>query len=63
MTHERDIEDLATVLIGSREKAQGWMRAPNRYLGGKAPRDVIDTEEGRDRVKQSLGAIAYGGVG
>ena len=48
--------------IGDREKALRWLRKPNRALGGKKPLEVIATERGTAMVRQSLAAIAYGGV-
>jgi uncharacterized protein (DUF2384 family) len=60
---ESEIEELATNLMGNRESAQRWLRTPNRYLGGKSPRDVLDTDEGRHLVEESLYTIGYGGVG
>jgi putative toxin-antitoxin system antitoxin component (TIGR02293 family) len=48
--------------IGDREKALRWLRKPNRALGGKKPLEAIATERGVAMVRQSLAAIAYGGV-
>jgi putative toxin-antitoxin system antitoxin component (TIGR02293 family) len=53
---------LATRLVGTRDKALAWLRAPSRYLGGVAPLEMLETEVGTQAVVQSLYSIAYGGV-
>jgi putative toxin-antitoxin system antitoxin component (TIGR02293 family) len=53
---------LATRLIGTHDKALGWLRAPSRYLGGVTPLEMLETEVGTQAVVQSLYSIAYGGV-
>jgi putative toxin-antitoxin system antitoxin component (TIGR02293 family) len=55
--------DLATDFIGDAERAKRWLKSPNRYLGGETPVAAIETELGSDLVRESLSAIAYGGVG
>ena len=49
--------------LGDVERALAWLRSPSRFLGGKTPLKTIETEAGVALVRQSLGAIAYGGVG
>lgn len=67
-TSDRAIR-LATVvalgekLLGSRERAIGWMRAPNRYLKDVEPVRMLETEFGRDMVVESMYAVAYGALG
>jgi putative toxin-antitoxin system antitoxin component (TIGR02293 family) len=56
------ILSLAEQYIGNRQDALGWFRAPNSTLGSVTPFHAIETEIGRQRVIQVLGAIAYGGV-
>jgi putative toxin-antitoxin system antitoxin component (TIGR02293 family) len=46
--------------FGSREKALTWMRRACSVLGGKAPVDLLDTEEGARMVESLLGRIAHG---
>lgn len=53
---------LAARLVGTQEKALAWLRASNRYLGGVAPLEMLETEVGTQTVVQSLYSIAYGGV-
>ena len=48
---------------GDAEKAQRWLQSPVRYLGGKTPREMLVTEAGTALVRESIGAIAYGGLG
>jgi len=53
---------LAERSIGDRSRALGWLRHPNPVLGSVTPLHALETEIGRQRVIQALGAIAYGGV-
>lgn len=53
---------LAERLVGTQDKALGWLRAPNRYLGGVEPLEMLETEVGTQAVLQSLYSIAYGGI-
>jgi putative toxin-antitoxin system antitoxin component (TIGR02293 family) len=46
--------------FGSRQKALTWMRRACSVLGGKAPVDLLDTEEGARMVESLLGRIAHG---
>jgi len=46
--------------FGSREKALTWMRRASAALGGEAPIDLLDTEEGARLVESLLGRIAHG---
>jgi putative toxin-antitoxin system antitoxin component (TIGR02293 family) len=46
--------------FGSRDKALIWMRRACAVLGGKAPIDLLDTEEGAGLVESLLGRIAHG---
>ncbi len=48
--------------IGDMERAIRWLRSPLRYLGDKSPLELLSTEAGTQLVRQSLAAIAYGGV-
>lgn len=51
---------LAHETFGDRAKANGWMRDPNRALGGKAPLSLLRTGSGAQLVEQILMRIAYG---
>jgi len=53
---------LARLYVGDREAARGWLKRPNRALGGSTPLDLIDTEPGARAVENVLGRIAFGGV-
>lgn len=50
----------AVEMIGDRERAVEWLRAPNRALGGERPLDQLDTDMGARMVEDILGRIAYG---
>jgi putative toxin-antitoxin system antitoxin component (TIGR02293 family) len=51
---------LANEILGAEDKAQRWMAAPNRALGGRRPFDQLDTEMGARSAEDVLYAIAYG---
>jgi putative toxin-antitoxin system antitoxin component (TIGR02293 family) len=51
---------LAKEVLGAEDKAQRWIAAPNRALGGKRPFDQLDTELGARSAEDILYAIAYG---
>jgi len=42
--------------------ANRWLKRPNAALGGKTPRELMDTEPGVRDVENVLGRIAYGGI-
>jgi len=42
------------------DNAMRWLRAPNHSLGGRIPWDILETVEGVDLVKKTLGRIKYG---
>jgi putative toxin-antitoxin system antitoxin component (TIGR02293 family) len=47
-------------ILGSREKAEVWLREPNRVLGMQTPLDLLDTDEGAKRVEDVLIRIEHG---
>jgi len=51
---------LAEDTFQSDDKAHGWLRDPNRALGGERPIDLLETEGGARLVEQILGRIAHG---
>jgi putative toxin-antitoxin system antitoxin component (TIGR02293 family) len=46
--------------FGSPEKAQRWLRKPNRALGGAAPLQFARTSQGARLVEEVLGRLAHG---
>lgn len=50
----------AIEVLGSRERALKWLKAPRSYFGGKPPLDYADTELGCQEVFNLLGRIEYG---
>ena len=54
------IAALAEATLGSREHVRGWLRHPNRALGGVTPLTCLDTEPGRRQVEETLYQIRYG---
>ena len=60
----RDVLAEATVAFnGDVEKAYRWLQSPVRYLGGETPIKMLETEAETALVRESIGAIAYGGLG
>jgi putative toxin-antitoxin system antitoxin component (TIGR02293 family) len=57
------IYDFAIDMIGDPNKVARWLRAPNRFLKGRTPIEMLETEVGTQAVEQSLAAIGYGQVG
>jgi putative toxin-antitoxin system antitoxin component (TIGR02293 family) len=51
---------IANETFGSEEKAEAWLRRPNRALGGSTPVDLMATIDGADSVEQVLGRLAHG---
>jgi putative toxin-antitoxin system antitoxin component (TIGR02293 family) len=51
---------LAEEVLGSREKAAGWLHRPNRALGGRTPLRQLDTDLGARQVEDILVRIAHG---
>jgi putative toxin-antitoxin system antitoxin component (TIGR02293 family) len=51
---------IAESVLGSREEAQRWMKAPNRALDGVRPLDELETEVAAREVEDLLGRIQYG---
>ncbi len=50
----------AMEVLGSREKALRWLKAPVRSLGDQAPISLLNTQIGITRVKDVLGQIEHG---
>lgn len=47
-------------VFGSREKAEIWLKEPNRALSMQTPLDLLDTDEGAKRVEDVLIRIEHG---
>jgi putative toxin-antitoxin system antitoxin component (TIGR02293 family) len=50
----------ASQVFSSRERALGWLNAPQRGLGGAMPLQYAKTETGAREVEKLLGRIDYG---
>ena len=46
--------------FGDAERADGWLRRPNRALSGDVPMDLLDNDDGARRVELVLGRLAHG---
>ena len=51
---------LASVVLGSLEKARAWLHKDNQALGGNSPVSFLDTEIGERQVEGLLNRINYG---
>ncbi|WP_083649342.1 type II RES/Xre toxin-antitoxin system antitoxin [Salaquimonas pukyongi] len=56
---ERIMEHAERVL-GTREKANLWLRRPNRALNGAIPMELLKSESGAFHVSEVLGHIEFG---
>ena len=54
------VYDMAFDVLGSREKAESWLKKPARGLGGKIPLEYVDTDLGAHEVINLLGRIDHG---
>jgi putative toxin-antitoxin system antitoxin component (TIGR02293 family) len=55
-----DIYSYGYQVFEDTERFNQWMFRPNRSLGGKTPYDIIDSQFGREEVKNIIGRIDYG---
>ena len=51
------ILDLATRVLGDRKTAAEWLDRPRLQLGGRAPRELLASEDGVRRVEELLRQI------
>lgn len=51
---------LATKVFCDEEKAHRWMKKPCRALGGAKPSDLLNSQEGTQRVEDELVRIMHG---
>jgi uncharacterized protein (DUF2384 family) len=49
--------DLATRVLGDVETAAEWLDRPRLQLGGRAPRELLASEDGARRVEELLRQI------
>lgn len=50
----------ASEVLGGKEQAARWLRAPNRALSGQMPLELLDTDLGSRQVEEVLGRIEHG---
>jgi putative toxin-antitoxin system antitoxin component (TIGR02293 family) len=46
--------------LGNPEKAERWVRAPNRALAGRRPLDLLKSDGGARAIEKVLGRIEHG---
>lgn len=51
---------LASQTLGSVNRAESWLKTPNRALGGQTPLSLLDTEIGERQVEDVLNRISFG---
>lgn len=54
------VRDSAERLYESWERAQQWLNRPNPRLGGRTPVELLDTDNGEQKVEELLGQIGEG---
>lgn len=55
-----EILDLTTQVIGDRQSAMDWLRAPKQRLDGERPLDLMRTYSGGEAVVNLLNQARYG---
>jgi putative toxin-antitoxin system antitoxin component (TIGR02293 family) len=54
------ISELAERVFGNLDKAQRWLRKPNRSMNGVVPIDLLESETGARLVEDAITRIDYG---
>ena len=49
----------AVAVFGDEHKASHWLSTPLAYFGGRAPTELLETEEGLQLVEQTLTRIEH----
>lgn len=57
----KDIRELAEAVFNDIVIAKTWVTTPNLALGGQAPLQLCETQEGAQQVRRVLHAIESGG--
>lgn len=52
--------DRAIEVLGDQERAEAWLKAPQKALGMKTPLQYAETELGAREVENLLGRLEYG---
>jgi putative toxin-antitoxin system antitoxin component (TIGR02293 family) len=55
-----DIYSYGIEVFEDEDRLQEWIHRPNKALGGKTPIDIMDSQFGREEVRNLIGRIAYG---
>ena len=51
---------MAEATFGSQQKAMQWLSKPTRVLGGKTPKELLETKAGLQQVEDLLTRIDHG---
>jgi putative toxin-antitoxin system antitoxin component (TIGR02293 family) len=57
------ITALAEEVFEDKDSALRWLHKPNRYLDGRSPLDLMETDPGAEEIRQMLGRIDAGVYG
>ena len=55
-----NLYDRAIEVLGDQERAEAWLKKPNKALGMKTPLQYAETESGAREVENLLGRLEYG---
>jgi putative toxin-antitoxin system antitoxin component (TIGR02293 family) len=55
-----EIVEMSVRVFGDAEKAARWMARPKHRFGEKTPNEMLETEEGREHVRNILGQVEHG---
>lgn len=55
-----NLYDRAIEVLGDQERAEAWLKAPQKALGMKTPLQYAETEPGAREVENLLGRLEYG---
>ena len=50
----------AVEVFGRTDKALGWLNSPNHELGGRTPREVAGSTQGRDQILGIFASLEHG---
>ena len=58
--HIAVLYDRAIEVLGDQERAEAWLKKPNKALGMKTPLQYAETEPGAREVENLLGRLEHG---
>jgi putative toxin-antitoxin system antitoxin component (TIGR02293 family) len=55
-----DIYSYGYDVFGNEERFNRWMSSPNQALGGRSPYELVNSQFGREEIRNMIGRIDYG---